>query len=357
MGSSLVSPFNSSLKTKGKGNRMKSIYVLSSLVFILIFDLWVENSQQAQLFYERWVQPIIDEPKISFVWFILFLVFFILFFRYWGNRKEEEIDSLKTKVESEMEILVQANTDLSRYRLRDNLSLLLEQFIQRHSYVIAVQLYTFLEQNLNRNTIFKVNFINGTVVENVNINAIHQLYYKTNSKSLREFRRAKRRLVEQDDPNPLLDYVLDTYSDLSEKPRSSMNEEDACLCSFMFLGLEILEKDYQVGIESLGQGQGKFDSLLNDYRTGLLRGGLTNDAFYTFTHTRENEKFNRQYLTRSVKVRNEETLFLIALDESVLDVDHETVMAAIGDDFENLLIGLENIYNRNIERLGDENGR
>ncbi|MFZ3577618.1 hypothetical protein [Virgibacillus sp. DJP39] len=288
------------------------------------------------------------------VWLLLPGVVFIILFRFWLNSKDEEIKVLRTKLESEMEILVHSNTELSSYRLQDNLSKLLDQFVNKYPYVIAVQLYHFSEQNLNRNTIFKVNFIEGTVVEDVNINAIHQLYYKSKSRYIREFRNANRMLITEENPNYLLDFVLDTYSMLSKKPKSSMNEEDACLCSLMVLGLEILEKDYQLGIESLGNEEEKFDYLLNDYRTGLLRGALMNDAFYTFTHTRENEKLNRQYLTRLVKVRNEETLFLIALDASVLDDEgYDNIMVDIGDGFESLLIDLENVYNRTIERVGD----
>lgn len=332
---------------------MKYVYIVLSLAFILIFDLWVENSDQAKLFYENWLKPFIDERKISIVWLLLLGVVFIILFRVWLNRKDEEIDNLRTRLESEMEILVHANTELSSYRLQDNLSKLLDQFVKKYPYVIAVQLYHLSEQNLNRNTIFKVNFIEGTVVENVNINAIHQLYYKSKSKYIREFRNAKRMLVKEDNPNLLLDFVLDTYSLLSDKPKSSMDEEDAFLCSLMVLGLEMLEKDYQIGVESLGNGEEKFDSLLNDYRTGLLRGALMNDVFYTFTHTRENEKLNRQYLTRLVKVRNEDTLFLIALDASVLDDEgYDEILVDIGDGFECLLIDLENVYNRTIERVG-----
>lgn len=333
---------------------MKYVYIILSLVFILIFDLWVENSNQAQQFYEYWLKPFIDERKISMVWLLLPVVVFIILFRFGLNKKDEEIKDLRTKLESEMEILVHANTELSSYRLQDNLSKLLDQFVKKYPYVIAVQLYHFSEQNLNRNTIFKMNFIDGTVVEDININAIHQLYYKSKSRYIREFRNAKRMLIEEDNPNFLLDFILDTYSMLSEKPKSSMNEEDACLCSLMVLGLEILERDYQLGIESLGNGEEKFDSLLNDYRTGLLRGALMNDALYTFTHTRDNEKLNRQYLTRLVKVRNEETLFLIALDASVLDDEaYDNIMVDIGKGFESLLFDLENVYNRTIERVGD----
>ncbi|MBM7602781.1 hypothetical protein JOC75_000751 [Metabacillus crassostreae] len=336
---------------------MKYVYLIISLVFILIFDLWVENSNQAQLFYENWLEPFIDERKISIIWLLLPLVFFVILFRFALNKKEEEIIDLRAKLESEMEILVYANTELSSYRLQDNLSKLLDQFVKRHPYVIAVQLYHFSEQNLNRNTIFKLNFVDGTVVEDVNINAIHQLYYKSRTRFVREFRDAKKMLLEEDDPNALLNFIIDTYSMLSEKSRSSMNEEDACLCSLMVLGLEILERDYQLGIESLGNGEEKFDSLLNDYRTGLLRGALMNDSLYTFTHTRDNEKLNRQYLTRLVKVRNEETLFLIALDSSVLDDrEYDNIMVSIGKGFESLLIDLEKVYNRTIEKVGDSNG-
>ena len=82
-----------------------------------------------------------------------------------------------------------------------------------------------------------------------------------------------------------------------------------------------------------------------------------NDHFYTFTHTRENEKHNRQYLTRLVNIRNEDTLFLIALDACILeDNEYDNIMSHIGKEFEALLKDVEKLYNRGKERVGDKNG-
>jgi hypothetical protein len=336
---------------------MKYTYIVLSLLFILLFDLWVENSTQAKSFYKNWLQPFLDDWKISVFWLMLPMVAIIILIRNWSNRKEEEIEGLKTTLESEMEILVHANTELSKYRLEDNMSKFLSRFVNRYPFVIAVQLYHFSEQHLNLDTTFKASFNDGKAVEGVNINAIHQLYYKVESKYVRRFRKAKRVLEEEENPNLLLDFVLDTYSLLHSKTEDSLGEEDACLCSLMILGLEILERDYQLGIESLGKDEGKFHTLMNDYRTGIFRGTFMNDAFYTFTHTRKNEKLNRQYLTRKVEVRNEETLFLIALDAGILEEEeYDRLMVDISEGFENLLIELERVYNKTIERTGEENG-
>ncbi|WP_163536385.1 hypothetical protein [Gracilibacillus sp. YIM 98692] len=333
---------------------MRYVYLIISVLFIFGLDLWVENSPLASKFYDNLLRPIMDEGKIHFIWLIATVVILSIIWRKQVIDKNDNIQNLKNKLNSEMEILIQANMQLSKYRLKDNISVLLNNFVKSHSYAIAVQMYEFQEIKVNRKTIYKITLDEGVVTENININAVQQIYYRQRTSVINQFEKAQRLSLENDNPNPLLDFVLDTYSHLNNFTPHDENEEDAVLCSLMFLGLEILEKDYDLGIDSLGDNEEQLRSLMDNYKTGILRGALMRDAFYTFTHIKENDKYNRQYITRLVNVRGNLKLFLIALDASILDDEvYNSIMTNISEGFENLLIDLENMYNNSIERIGD----
>ncbi len=78
------------------------------------------------------------------------------------------------------------------------------------------------------------------------------------------------------------------------------------------------------------------------------------DEYYSFTHTRDNEKFNRQYIARLVKIRDENVVFTIVLDSSILDEqEYKKIMLNIATDFESLLKNLERMYNRSSKGEGD----
>ncbi|GEL77032.1 hypothetical protein [Tenuibacillus multivorans] len=168
------------------------------------------------------------------------------------------------------------------------------------------------------------------------------------------FNRAREKFLSDDDPNELLEFALDTYDYLNSKDSNSYSKEDATLCSLMYLALEILEKDFEIGVENIGVKEKELNKLMNQYRTGILRGGIIKEGFYTFTHTKENAKYNRQYMTRLVRVRDKETIFLIALDPSILEEQiYGALIDHISKDFEKLLNKLEKMYNNNTERIGD----
>lgn len=327
--------------------KRSSIFIYLALLFILLFDLWVENSKEAQSFYGNLVKPILDEPKFSVVWTILIIVALIIGFRESLVNLEQEKDELKKVLDSEMAILIMANKELNQYRLQDNLIMIMERFVRRHSFVSAVQWYSYNENNHQGNTNFKFNYQYGSVVEDVNLNAIQQIYYQCDSVMIRDFRNAKDSYNRNKNPEKLLDFIIDMYHQIITKDESVLTQEDAVLSSFITLGLELLERDYDLVFDDfLDYDKEKFERLLNNNRTGILRAALMENEFYSFTHTRENEKLNRQYIARLVKVREEDKIFTIVLDSSILDEKnyHEKLLN-IAKDFENLLIELEAMYN------------
>jgi|SRR5690625_4329457 len=325
------------------------IYIYISLLFILFFDLWVENSKQASSFFANWLKPVVDEAKFSLVWTILILVGIFVLFKYILDAKEEEKRELEKTLDSEMSILVRANRELSQYRLQDNLLNILNRFVQQNPYIHAVQWYNCMEKKYRNQTKFKINFQYGVVSENISLNAVQQIYYKCSTSMLNEFRNAKRVYTENNDPNKLVDFIIEVYHQIVSK-EEGFTKEDAILYSLVILAVEIIERDYGLIFENLYQSKStNIQEVIDENRTGLLRASLMEDEYYSFTHTRDNEKYNRQYLARLVKVRDENVIFTIVLDAGILEEDYEKIMLDIANNFETLLKELEAMYNRSRE--------
>ncbi|WP_033827773.1 hypothetical protein [Bacillus andreraoultii] len=335
--------------------KKSSIYIYASLLFILFFDLWVENSEQAKKFFGFWIEPLVDEPKFSVVWTILIIVAIIIYFKNKIDEKEEDRRELEKTLESEMAILVMANKELNKYRLQDNLMIILNKFVQQNAYVNAVQWYHYEENNIHGQTKFKLNYQYGSVVEEVNLNAVQQIYYQCDTSTLKEFRKAKRIYNIEGNPELLVEFIIKVYNMIANKKDNMLTQKDAVLCSLMIISFEIIEKDYGLVFEEFsGPNARKFQKLIDNNRIGILRAALMEDEYYSFTHTRENEKFNRQYISRLVKAGDESVVFTIVLDSSILEEEkYESLMLNIAMDFEKLLKNLEKLYNRNNEGAGE----
>jgi hypothetical protein len=236
-----------------------------------------------------------------------------------------------------MAILVMANKELNRYRLQENLLYILNRFVQTNPYVSAVQWYQYSEKNLHGQTKIKLNFQLGSVVEEVNLNAVQQIYYSCNTSDLKSFRTAKKIYAEDG------------------KSEDQLSNDDIVLCSLMLLAMEIFERDFEIVIDDfLNYDTEIFQKIIANNRTGILRAAIMEDEYYSFTHIRENEKLNRQYIARLVRINNENIVFTIVLDASILDEeDYKTIMLKIATEFENLLKGLEKLYNKDEERAGE----
>ncbi|MBM7649803.1 hypothetical protein JOC78_002787 [Bacillus ectoiniformans] len=329
------------------------LYIYCSLVFLLFFDLWVENSEQATNFFGKWIEPFIDEPKFSLVWTVLIVVGLMTLFKYLLDEKEEGKNQLEKTLESEMAILVAANRELNEYRLQDNLVTVLNRFVAQNSYVSAVQWYQYSENNIQGKTIFKFSYQYGSVAEAVNVNAVQQIYYECDTEVLKLFRIARKRYRVQDNPDLLVDFIVSIHTSIFRK--DSLTAEDAVQYAMMTLAKEIIEKDYGLIFEQdLGTSDNRIQQFVDQHRTGILRAALMEDEYYSFTHTRINEKFNRQYIARLGIVREESFVFTLVLDASILEEEeYDCRMLNIAKEFENLLIGLEKGYNKSIEKEGD----
>ncbi|WP_214746092.1 hypothetical protein [Exiguobacterium sp. s189] len=326
-------------------SRMSHLILFLIITFLL--NLWFENSKVSATLYSDYVEPIVDNTRLPIV-YTLFFVGIIIFigYRYFSFTKsnlEEEIKDLNEKLTSEMQILISANQELSNYRFKDNLETIFRKFITQNKYVHAVQSYRFIEKNHREKTVFTLNFLTGSVFDDVNINAIHQMTFPINRHHLESFREAIEYVEE--DISELSNFVVWAFNELERT--SSNTDEEIGLYMLMDLALEILEAKANVNFApNFDDVQNKrYEELRSLRRTGLIRSGILKEGFYSFTYEGDNEKASRQYLVSFAEISGEPHLLSIALDRSILDGNYEEALNKVKDEFTLLLNELENGYN------------
>src|SRR5699024_5281367 len=148
------------------------------------------------------------------------------------------------------------------------------KFVQQYSYVHAAQWYQYIEKNHQGQTKMKLNFQYGAVAEEVNLNAVQQIYYYCDTSKLRKFRGVKKAYT-AGDADPLVEFIIYVHNRIAYKSEESLTQEDAVLCSFMLLSFELLERDFGIVFEEFsGSNADKFQRLIDDNRTGILRAAL-----------------------------------------------------------------------------------
>lgn len=318
------------------------------LLITVITNLWFGYSSHAEKIYTKFVGPIIDDMQlplyVTAIMVIIVIVAATAIYNYKVTQLEGKIQDLEDKSDSEMQILVSANRQLSNYRFQENLETIFRKFITRNSYVHAVQSYRFEEKNQGKKTVFTLNFLAGSVYNGVNINAIHQMVFPVIRNDLKNFRSALKSF-EEESFIELVSFILRSIDRLQEK--DTLTDEETGLYMLMDLALETLEDEVEMDLTApySQEQKARLEELRNSRRTGLIRAGILRDGFYSFTHEGSNEKANRQYLASLAIIGGEPHLFSIALDSSILEEDYENALNTVKVEFTSLLTELENGYN------------
>src|SRR5699024_1044728 len=167
--------------------------------------------------------------------------------------------------------------------------MILNRFVHQNPYVNAAQWYHYGEKNYQGQTKFKMTFQYGEVTEGFTLNAVQQVYYQCSTSTLNKFRKAKRSYTEDSNPDQLVDFIIEVHNEITLK--DELTKKDVILCSLMLLSFEIHETDFGIVFEDFnGVNIGRFQELIDNNRTGLLRAALMEDQYNTVTHTRENDK-------------------------------------------------------------------
>ncbi|ANS75191.1 hypothetical protein AWM70_11735 [Paenibacillus yonginensis] len=138
--------------------KKSSLWIYAALIFLLSFDIWTNNSPQAEGFY-TYILKWLDCIKISIVWSVLCVIGLLIWYKDRLQLKEQEKEELKDQMRNRMEMLVMANQQLSEYRMRDLLVDLFRRFVLNQPYVLGVQLYEYSIVNKSGFGTVKLNFI------------------------------------------------------------------------------------------------------------------------------------------------------------------------------------------------------
>lgn len=282
-----------------------------------------------------------DETQIPLFWLLFVSVGIItlardVFIRNMQQNKEEK-KALEEKLNNEMQMLVAAHLQLSNYLTRELLVTAFSRFVTKEAYVHAAQLYKYHVHHHRGLTTIRVNYIDGYVTEHIDLNAIQQVYYSFSIEMYREFNKAREELLTRGHYHKIIQFIQTYNHQLSVK--AELDDNDAMIYAFVLAGIELLEQEF--GFQPIAEtylDSGKIKWINGRKRTGLLRAILLNHSFYSFTHTRENEKFNRQYVVSHTMIRGETYVFILVMDADILEEEGvDEIFSRITADFEKVL--------------------
>ncbi|NOV00669.1 hypothetical protein [Paenibacillus planticolens] len=257
---------------------------------------------------------------------LLFMFFIILGILLNLDKKEEKIASLEKQLDNETKALWRYYGELSIFERDKSLKSIMEVFVRNHEYISGIQLYEYSVSSTKAlQTTIKVNYVDGFVRENEELNAIVQSYYKLNKYQLLKFKSTVLAALNNTMKlNNLLDYLEDIEYKLTNKKLHELDEKDSITLAFSELGISHLEKRFGFFTEENAGFSSVAKVLHEKKRIGILKSILNfkylkEEPFFSFHYTgRGNEKAKRKYITYNVKsTKDENFLFLITFNAEV----------------------------------------
>lgn len=294
------------------------IFTLVMQVFLFAFNtivnLWVSHG--ASPFYEELKTLMNYSVPLGAVLAISVIIFLVVAVMvYYHNQVIERYEDEKKDSER---AIIRSFKELNEYQVQNELYDFMKQFTRSNSYIWAIQLYNFDTKfyKVNRRTVTRVNHIQGYVYEDINLNALQQHYYYYDADLYKEFSLAQSQL-EQYNINEMLRFMAKYRGKLANK--SSYSFHDAIIYAFLRLSIELLRSYGFVGPHTANLlNAEQRNELQNLERTGILRGIQFSKSFYTFEHLGDGLKKGRIYMTKRVKIKNIDHLFLITINPDIL---------------------------------------
>lgn len=329
-------------------------YIIAAL-FIGALQLWGENSEVAEGFFDSYIEPIFDKLSIPLVWFVIPLLALL---EYYKGR----ISDLESDMNNEMELQIKANKQLSAYRRKDLFHNFIHSYVEREDAVQAVQLYKYTLKRKFGEIEVKVEYVDGYVHEGIGLNALVKIYYHLDKSIYKEFKAAKAILDNHRKVQPLVSFVRKYSSRFSGMTPESVTEHDATQFAVLQLAVDLIEGWFfeefgdSVELNLIDLPQDALVRLNEAKRTGILRAILLMNSYYRFSHTGLGEKHGRLYLARQVFLWDVNHVFLVTLDPDILE--EHTAGEQLDQIQARFLIGLQKwfdvMYTRNNENAGGD---
>jgi multisubunit Na+/H+ antiporter MnhG subunit len=276
------------------------------------------------------------------------------------GKLEDIIDDKNKDLKTETKTLWKYYSELSKYEKDKTIHTLLEAFVNSNEYVCGIQIYTFKlfsskiafpylqlsKQNKQKHIrTIKLNYLNGYVREQEDLNAIAQSYYAFDKELLNQFSLKARAAFFHKQPNDLTDFLIEKISYLKNKNIDELDDNDALIFALIELGISFIESRYELIFPNFLDDE-KIKLLKSKKRTGIANAIInfhqtTGHQWFSFAYKGNGDgKTSRQYISYITEsVRGEKLLFLITVLSSE-DWDSYEELAEhnkIRDQLENVL--------------------
>lgn len=332
---------------KGKGSFIEraSKFIPIVLTFLLTngFAIWASNASKD--FYDKNLKKIMEfnVPLFAFLYIVSGIY---AYYSYRIDEKDKEILDYRAQLDSETKEVWKRFKDLSRYRLKEEIKMIMEVFVNSNPDVYAIQLYEYHVKNLSRNTLIKVKSTDGYVFDSIDIdlNNIMQINYSIPKSIHNEFNKAIDKLT-KDCVNESMNFIQKYTNSIAIKDINKLNEEDCLVFSMvMLMHKEIVYyyKNYNNVQEYIEKQIGRISDektykLLHLKRTGIFEGLLHKD-FYIFMHNGNNNKQGRIYFTKPLILKGTNHCFLMSLNRDIIkEEDWDKKVKEVGQSFVELL--------------------
>ena len=293
------------------------------IITIVIGYFTSYDSSQSKGFFVVHVKSIL-EYKITVIFALVILLLFLSITQYLREQLEKDMNTLKEEnkeyrdiiKDKSLNILVNLK-DMQRLHKQDNLREFIKNYTNRNPFVIAVQIYRFNIKHSRSFTEYRVNYVDGYVRENEEVNAITQTCYKIGRRIFKQFSIAyKEYLDDSKNTSKMVTFVENQLTRLNDKSTSCITEQDCIIYSLVIYLIQVLAEEGEEIISTIEDSK-KEDLLNNKKRTGLLRGIIDGNS-YKFSYTGEDDnKKNRQYVTFCKEINKVEYIFLITFSPEI----------------------------------------
>ncbi|MFD2085405.1 hypothetical protein [Brevibacillus brevis] len=162
-------------------DRWKYFVLIVSFLLIFFIDNWVEHSDISKSFYDNVLFYLFDYIQLPVVYSLLIVMLLVAFYTDIIRQKEDDINSQAAS-------MIKINSELATLKARSNFLSAMSSFTNSQPSVYAVQLYKFsIRHHLNNISKIKVEHLDGYVKEEINLNALLQLYFVVDKKYLKIF--------------------------------------------------------------------------------------------------------------------------------------------------------------------------
>ncbi|HFU7081009.1 hypothetical protein [Bacillus thuringiensis] len=282
------------------------------VIFPILKDLWMEHGSDQTFESIKWIY----ETKFPLIYMALPIAFFIACTVYIYQQYKKATDEYAQETTEQGKVLLKKYHELRELQFKQTLSLTLEDFCKTHTEITAAQIYKYSKIPRRKSVLVKVNYVDGFVKDQTNLNGMMQKYYEINKNVYKDYHQSIQSFLNDfENIDPLLNFIIKYKNQLDSKPLDDLDYNDAIVYGLISDSYDLLTKHFPeteiVYVDT--DKKMKLDEINHKERTGILR-GIESELFYEFKYEGNGTKKGRQYITRTITLQNDKHILLITVD-------------------------------------------